>query len=201
MPFLWHEVGWGGPGGPSAQLSSCLRRCRHRKGSVWASALLGSDVCPCLAPSCEALIVTTCLSEPLRPGQPPGCWELPVRWRLQSELGWGSHGRPGPRGGSGEGVAPLRLRGTSLARRVMQAENCWSGGAESVGSAMQGAQGWSRQACEEVGRLAGHAWALLRDALEHGRRIGVARGAWGRPADLVSLSPSPTCGCWFPNRS
>lgn len=59
----------------------------------------------------------------------------------------------------------------------MSSENCWSGGADSVGPAMPGARSWSRQACEEVGRLAGHEWALLRVALEDGRRNGIASGA------------------------
>lgn len=35
-----------------------------------------------------------------------------------------------------------------MARRVVQAENYWSGGAESVGPAMQEAQGWSH--CEPL---------------------------------------------------
>lgn len=59
----------------------------------------------------------------------------------------------------------------------MSSENCWSGGADSVGPAMQGARRWSCRACEEVGRLAGHEWALHRVALEDGRRNGIASGA------------------------
>lgn len=134
-----------------------------------------------------------CLSEPLRLEQHRGWWELPVRWRLQSKLQWGSHGRPGLRGGSGEGAAPLRCRGTSLARRVLQAENYWSGGAESVRPAMQGAQGWSH--CEPATPLT----ALPPRGAEacggeaHSRPQAV--GAWrlGQPL-LMTLRPAGQCG-------
>lgn len=66
----------------------------------------------------------------------------------------------------------------------MSSENCWSAGADSVGPAMQGAQSWSRQACEEVGRLAGHEWALLRVALRTGGGTGLPVEPEGGPRTL-----------------
>lgn len=83
----------------------------------------------------------------------------------------------------------------------MSSENYWSAGADSVGPAMQGAQSWSRQACEEVGRLAGHEWALLRVALRTGGGTGLPVEPEGGPRTLCFSALPPPVGAGFPNRS